>query len=430
MLKNKKLLILGGSRISCEIIHKARELGVYTGVTDWYEYEKSPAKQLADNWHMVSTADTEAMVDLIKEENYDGIITGFTDSVLPYYAEICDRAGLPCYGTKEQFEILINKNKYKSLCEEFGVPIVNEYLIKDINNEAELDRIDFPVLVKPSDSSGARGVSICQSKKELIQAYHRAMEFSQAKEVLIERYITGEEVTVFLTFIDGNIYLSGIGNRHIKHNQKGVIGLPVAYTFPSIYTKGYVKNILPKVEKMLKSIGIQDGMMFMQCLVENETCILYDLGYRLTGSLEYKLLDDICSYDPLEMMIKFALTGKMTSDQKIEEKITPFWKKYACNVSYLIKPGTIKRISGIEELLNIPGVIDAVEAHIENETLSSTSLGTLKQIAIRAFGIADDQEELKELLDKMYHSIVITSDKDKNLLLEGLDVNDIDGKLL
>ena len=89
-------------------------------MTDWYPLERSPAKQIADEALYVSTADVDAVVDLIKEKNINGVITGFTDSVLPYYAMICKKAGLPCYGTKEQFEIMINKRKYKELCKNLG----------------------------------------------------------------------------------------------------------------------------------------------------------------------------------------------------------------------------------------------------------------------------------------------------------------------
>ena len=94
-LKGKRLLILGGSRISCEIIRHARAMGIVCGVTDWYPLGKSVAKQVADEAYYVSTADIDAMVTLIREKQFDGVFTGFTDSVLPYYAEICSRIGFP-----------------------------------------------------------------------------------------------------------------------------------------------------------------------------------------------------------------------------------------------------------------------------------------------------------------------------------------------
>ena len=101
----------------------------------------------------------------------------------------------------------------------------------------------------------------------------------------------GREVTVFWTFQDGNYYLSALANRHVKHNQgDNVIPLPVGYTFPSVYLPKYRAEVEENCKRMFRYLGLKDGMMFMQCKVEDGTCYVYDLVYRLTGSLEYKIL--------------------------------------------------------------------------------------------------------------------------------------------
>ncbi|NLL56079.1 MAG: hypothetical protein GX242_02575, partial [Clostridiales bacterium] len=88
-LKGKKLLILGGPALACDIVEKAKELGVYTIVTDWYEPNKSPAKLIADQYAMVSTADIDSLASFIKENKVDGVITSFIDSTLPYIEAVC-----------------------------------------------------------------------------------------------------------------------------------------------------------------------------------------------------------------------------------------------------------------------------------------------------------------------------------------------------
>lgn len=429
-LQGKRLLILGGSRISCEIVKKAQAMGIYTMVTDWYPIEKSPAKQIADEYFMVSTADIPAMVKLIRDKKVDGVMTGFTDSVLPYYAEICKEAGLPYYGTKEQFEILTNKNAYKKLCREFGIPVVDEYKlgVKDLDTD-QINNIKYPVLVKPADNSGGRGVFVCKNKRELVSGYKKALEFSESKEIIVERFINGKEVTVFYTLQDGNVYLTGMGNRHIKHNQEDVIPLPVAYTFPSIHLNEYRKTVEPRVKAMFEYLGMKNGMVFMQCLVEDNVCVVYDIGYRLTGSLEYKLLEEVCAYNPLEMLIKFALTGSM-ADYSLEKKADPTWDRYACNVSFLVKPGIIGKIDGIEEILNIPGVIDATPAHVEGEEILDSAKGTLKQIVLRTFAIAASQKELEDKLNVIYKSLKVISVDGENMLLDGLDTDQLKGELI
>lgn len=432
-LKGKRLLVLGGSRISMEIVKKAQEMGVYTMVTDWYSEDKSPAKKIADKSFMTSTADIKEMVQLIKKERVDGVITGFTDSTLSYYAQICEEAGLPCYGTKEQFEIWTNKKIYKKICRDFDIPVIEEYKIRgDFDKEdiEVINTIKYPVLVKPSDNSGGRGISICKNKQELINAYKKALDFSENKEVIVERYIdSGEEVTVFYSLQDGEVYLTAMGNRHVKHNQENIIPLPVAYTFPSIYLKDYKETVEPNVKKMFQSLGMKSGMVFMQCIVEDGKCMVYDIGYRLTGTLEYKLLDELCGYNPLEMLIKFSLTGKM-EEYSIEEKVNPFLGKYACNVSFLIQPGTIDKISGIDEIIKIPGVIDAVLARTEGEEIPESAKGTLRQIILRVFATASSQQELEKLLNKIYSKLEVISIEGNDMLLAGFDTEELRGALI
>ena len=117
-------MILGGMRFSCEIVRKAKEMGIYTLVADYNKIEDSPGKQIADEAVDLSITDVKSVVAFVISNAIDGVFVGFNDMLLPYYAEICEKSGLPCYGTKEQFEILIAKDKYKALCRQFGVPTI------------------------------------------------------------------------------------------------------------------------------------------------------------------------------------------------------------------------------------------------------------------------------------------------------------------
>lgn len=430
-LKGKRLLILGGTRIQCEIIRAARKMGIVTVVTDYNEIEKSPGKQICDEHYMVSCTDVDAVVELIKEKKIDGVLVGFNDMLLPYYADICQKAELPCYGTKTQFEDFINKDRYKALCRQFHVPTVKEYPI-DLNNiDDGISRVEYPVLVKPSDSSGARGITICYSEAELKEAIALARNFSKTDVVLVEQYLTGRELTVFWVFQNGSYYVSCIGNRHVKHNQEGVIPLPVGYTFPASVTESYLLKTAPKVKEMLAASGVKNGMMFMQCKLENDELVVYDIGFRLTGSLEYKILDRICGYDPLKMMIHFALTGDM-GEPELEEKADPYFSRsgsYAFNVSVLSKPGRIADITGIEDVKALPEVEDAVLAHFPGEVITENMKGLLAQITVRILGAANSIEEMEQSMMRIYRMIDIVSDQGQSLKLLGLEASDLEGVL-
>lgn len=430
-LKGKRLLILGGSKISCEIVKKAKSMGLYTVVTDWYSLEDSPAKQIADKEYQISIADTNAIVNLIISEKIDGVITGYTDSALPHYAKICEAAGLPCYGTLEQFETFINKSIYKKLCRKFGVPVVEEYQINEESLQLSFDdsHIEYPVIVKPADNSGGRGVSICRIKEELVFAYNNAKKYSESNKIIVERFVSGKEVTIFYTLQNGQTYLAAMANRHVRFNQEESIAMPVAYTYPSIYLDPYKAKIEPRVKEMFRSMGMKNGIVFMQCLVENGECLVYDIGYRLTGTLEYKLFEKICGFNTLEMLINFSITGKM-ADYSLENKVDPYWNKYACSVSFLVKPGSIKKIQGIKRILNLPQVVDIFLSHEEGSEIPESARGTLKQIILRVFATANTPKELENILNKIYGQLKVTSDDGENLLLAGFDTNELGGLLI
>ena len=422
-LRGKRLLILGGMRFSCEIVAKAKEMGIYTLVADYNRIEDSPGKQIADEAVDLSVTDVDAVVDYVNNNAIDGVFVGFNDMLLPFYADICKKAGLPCYGTKTQFETLIAKDKYKALCRQFDVPTIPEY---DINDE----NIKYPVLVKPVDSSGSRGITICHNRQQLDEAVEIGRKASKTGKVLIERYMDGREVTVFWTFQDGNYYLSALGNRHVKHNQgMDIIPLPVGYTFPSVFLPKYRAEVEENCKRMFSHLGIKDGMMFMQCKVEDGTCYVYDLGYRLTGSLEYKILERVCGYNPLEMMICHALTGKM-GEESIAELAVPEFKTPAFNVSCLCAPGTIKEITGIEEVKAMPEVEDVVIAHTPGETISEQMKGLLAQITVRVLGAVENKEQLLSIMQKIDNTIHIVGTKGEELLLPGIEYNDIEGYII
>ena len=422
-LKGKRLLILGGMRFSCEIVNKAKAMGVYTIVADYNKIEDSPGKQIADEAADLSVIDVDAVVAYVKEHNIDGVFVGFNDMLLPYYADICSKAGLPYYGTKEQFETLIAKDQYKALCRQFGVPTIPEY---DINDTG----IKYPVLVKPVDSSGSRGITICHNREELETAVETGRKASKTGKVLIERYMDGREVTVFWTFQDGNYYLSGLANRHVKHNQgDDVIPLPVGYTFPSVYLPKYRKEVEENCKQMFRHLGIKDGMMFMQCKVEDGTCYVYDLGFRLTGSLEYKILERVCGYNPLEMMICFALTGKM-GEESIADKAIPEFKTPAFNVSCLCAPGTIKEITGVEKVKQMTEVEDAVLNHVSGETITEQMRGLLAQITVRVLGSVPTKVDLLPTMQRIDNTIHIIGENGEELLQPGIEYSDIEGYVI
>ena len=408
-------MILGGSRISGEIIRRARAMGITTGVTDWYPVERSPAKQMADEAYVVNTSDMDAMETLIREHKFDGVVTGFTDSVLPYYADICARMGLPAYGTREQFEIFLNKRKYKDLMRSFDVPTIPEYRVDPARFEETAEGVAYPVLVKPGDSSGSRGITVCRGREELRSALEVAQRASERKEILVEQYLDGPEATIFWLFVNGEYFVTLLGNRYVKNSQPGFLPQLVGYTFPSALTPRFLAEDRPKMEAMFRSVGIRDGMMFMQCKVLDGRCLVYDIGYRLTGSIEYHKLRALCGFDPMEMLIRFALTGD-AGEPDIAKKADPYLGGgYTYNVTLLSRPGKIAAITGLEQVRAMPGVIHILVSHPEGEEITENMRGLLSQITVRVLGRADSVPQMRRDMLRIHDMVRILDP-------EGMDI--------
>ena len=161
----------------------------------------------------------------------------------------------------------------------------------------------------------------------------------------------------------------------------------------------------------------------------NNICVVYDIGYRLSGTQEYINFADACGFNPMEMIINFAITGKMCDETELS-RIDPEGMKPSFNVSFLAKPGTIGTIEGIEAAEKIPEVAEVVIAHYPGETITEKMRGLLAQISIRAFGSVEKKAQLLEVMKKVEKTIRIVSTEGELMNLPGIEKEDIEGFVL
>lgn len=416
-LKGKRLLILGGVPAMIEAVKFAQCQGIEVLVTDYLE--NSPAKKYADKSFMVSTTDIDAVVRLCKEEKVDGIFTGNVDMLLPYYAKICELTGLPCYATEEHFDIMTDKIKFKKLCKAYNVPTVTDYTNEEIRN----NDISYPVIVKPIDSSGSKGISVCNNYDELNVGIEKALYFSPSKQYIVERYMTGDEVVLYYYFQDGNPVFMGMCDRYVNKEQEGVAQLPTAYIFPSKFTKSHIDLSDHLIKKMYKQIKITNGTTFLQAFIERDIAYLYEPGYRLNGAREHYIYSAVTGINAMEMLINFSLTGKM-SNEDISKKSDPYIHgKFACKLSPLIKPGIVSKIEGIDFLSNIPEIVEVIMNNNIGDEITSANVGTLKQVAYRAFIVSDTKERLKEIIDFVQDNVRFYNQNNESMMLKQFDTH-------
>ncbi len=410
-LKGKRLLIIGGIKSNVEVVNIAHELGVEVLVTDYLE--DSPAKKVADKSFMTSATDVDAVVQLCKDQEVDGILTGHVDMLLPYYAKICEKAGLPCYGTYNNFITMIDKVKFKDLCRDNVVPTIPEYSI-----DSGFDSISYPVLIKPVDSSGSRGISVCENEEQLKRGIDKALSFSAQKEYLVEKYMTGDEIVLYYYFQDGNPVFMGMCDRYVNKEQEGVAQISTAYVFPSKYTKNHLKYTDKKIKNMFKSCRMTNGTIFLQAFADEDgNPCLYEPGYRLNGAREQYIFSETSGIHSTKMLINYAITGKM-ADFDISEKADPFLGGlYGCMLSSVIKKGKICRIDGIEKVRALKSVKHLIFINEVGDIITDKSIGTLSQIGYRAYVIEESVEKLKESLDYIIDNLIYYDENNESMML-------------
>ena len=187
----KKMLMLGTSYGSIEMIRYAKAKGAYTIVTDYLEPEKSIAKLEADEYWMINTAELDLLEEKCRTQHVNAVICGISEFNLEMCMKLCQRLGLPCYCNEEAWSYSRDKEKFKKLCKELGVPVAADYFLSDALTSEELEKVVYPVVVKPVDMSGNRGISFCYNDEELVKAYHYAKSVSKSDKIIVEKMLHG-----------------------------------------------------------------------------------------------------------------------------------------------------------------------------------------------------------------------------------------------
>lgn len=405
--KGKKLLLLGATRLFVEIVEVAQKNGAHVTVID--NIENSPAKKFADESYLLSVADIDKVVDLIKEKNIDGVFTSFNDSLLNFYIKICQKANLPCLVNETQAKLTSDKAFFKDMCRQYSVPTIPEFKTSD--------KITFPALVKPVDSSGSRGITTCYNNEELEKAKTHALEYSKQKKFIIEKFMDCEEITISYTFQDGDVLLTSIHDRFFNTEQKNTTKVPYCYIYPSKYLERYINSDANKsMINMLKALGFKNGKIFLQAFADDQNFYIYEPGARLNGCKIYNVINEMYNYNELERMINFSLTGSM-GKPILAEHAEPRFKRYATTLSYLVKPGTIGKIEGLNEINNLKGIIHSTLWHNVGDTIPESYKGTLLQTILRVSYAADKLSELIEIITKSNELLKVFNDKGENMLL-------------
>lgn len=344
-LKGKKLLILAGSAHQVDLARRAKELGAYVIVTDYYDAETSPAKKIADEAWDISWNDQEALQAKCEREHIDGITTGYSEFTVESMIKLCGRLGLPCYCNLHQLDTTRNKDMFKEECRKNHVPVVREYARVD-------DVTTFPVIVKPVDRGGSIGISVAKNRAELEKAWQYAMEMSVCKKVIIEDFIySGTKFDAYYAISEGEITLlsssdtiNAAGNGFDKVVQSG-------WLYPSRYHEIFKETEDRHLRKMIENMGVRHGFFFFSgfAIPTGDTVqfVFFETGFRLSGSHLYRYLKHMGYPDIQDIFIRHALLG---NTKEIAMTAFPRTQKKAAIINYYAKAGKIQKVSGLNEI--------------------------------------------------------------------------------
>ncbi len=229
----KKILLLGGSAQQVIAIKKSRALGYFTVLCDYLE--DNPGQFEADRFYLVSTTDKQAVLDVAKKEKVDGVLAYASDPAAPTAAYVAEKLCLP--GSPYQsVDILCNKDKFRRFLSEngFHTPTAKGY--SDVDSafkDIKAGVFSFPVIVKPVDSSGSKGVSEIDSADEAKAKLQYAMSYSRGGKIIVEQYVEkyGYQVAGDGLSIDGKLMFRYFANDHFNPQCVNPF-VPIAASFP------------------------------------------------------------------------------------------------------------------------------------------------------------------------------------------------------
>lgn len=412
----KKLLILAGATVHCKVVRKAKEMGIYTIVTDYLT--DSPAKRVADESWMLSIKDVDGIVQRCEEVGIDGVLNYCIDPGQIPYQKICDRLGLPCIGTKEQFDILTDKRKFKDFCLANDVDVVENYNVDLIKS----GKVKYPVFVKPAMNRGSRGQYVCWNYDETLEAYKKAKLESGNKEVICERYMKGNpDIATAFFVVDGEPYLIKLGDRILGKETDNLNRQVMCTMLPSVYKEVFEIKIYEKVKNMIRRLGIHYGPVFMQGFFDGDTVRFYDPGFRMPGSDYDLMLQQATGLDVVKSMIHFALTG----DRKtVYGNITQAYDlngKKALLYTVSLRPGRIGKILGYDEVMASSDTVYGFLLLSEGDEVPES--GDVRQRAAEFGIIVRDKKEIEEHVQWFYRTFQVLDERGNDMIASRITEN-------
>lgn len=393
MIGLKKLLLLGGSAQQIVAIETARRLGYSTVLCDYLP--DNPGQRYADRFYLVSTIDREAVLQVARDEKVDGVIAYASDPAAPTAAYVAERLGLPG-NPYRSVDILSNKDKFRAFLKAHGfcTPEAEGY---DTAAAAAADlragRFRFPVMIKPVDSSGSKGVSRADSAGEAEEKLEYAMSFSRCHRIIIEEFVEkyGYQIAGDGLSLDGKLVFRCFGNDHFN-TRGGDPFVPISASFPYNMPDEVQDKIHSEIQRLLTALHMGSTTYNFDMRIDRDCNVyLMEVAPRNGGNYIPQVIRHATGVDLIECAVRAAMGEPV--DVPAICRPNGFWSYYAV---HSLRDGVLDRVeidpAFAEKHIVENHIIKRQGDEIRSLTGANTTLGCL----IMRF---DSMEQMLHLMD-------------------------------
>lgn len=256
----KKLMLLGGIRYLLPVIKAAHDQGYYVITADYLP--DNIAHKYSDEYVNVSIVDQEAVLKAAREKKIDGIMSFGVDPGVVSASYVQQQMGLPSFGPYESVCILQNKDRFRDFLSkhDFNVPKAKGYSsVKEA--ESDQDSFDYPVIVKPTDLAGSKGVTRVNNRNQLKKAVEHAIDKSLSGHIIIEDFIEkqGCSSDTDSFSVDGKLKFISFNSQRFDVNASNPY-TPAAYSWPSTFTNEQEEYLTSEIQRLITLLGMKTNI--------------------------------------------------------------------------------------------------------------------------------------------------------------------------
>lgn len=292
MVNKKKLLIAGGGYADIPLIKAAKNLGYYV-ITSGNRPEELGHK-VSDEYRPADFSDPEAMLELARGVDIDAICPCCNDFSAISSAYVAEQLGLPGYDSYETSKLIHHKDSYRVFALENNIP--TPYAKGFDNFEAAFSSIDefsFPLIIKPVDLTGGKGITKINNKKEARSALKDAFSISKLGRVVVEEFIEGSRHGFSAFIRDDKVVFHFTDNEHYYLNQYMVS----AASTPSTVPESAINVLVTQSEKISELMSLKTGIFHVQFILRDDEPVIIEICRRPPGDLYIKLVEHATGVD-------------------------------------------------------------------------------------------------------------------------------------